>query len=535
MNNDPAAILSALLASKPTRTVHAPKMSRGIYGLIDHFGDLRYIGSTSSLEQTIYERIHQRHRTGSEGMSHYFSNMYNVGRMWRDRKDPSTAADGSLAKALRNAFVAHHCAAVWVELADDEDIAGIEQQILRLAPPSAIAWNGRKSFPYEEPVALVNATIEKLGWGYRERDAVERQGRRFLGLSASEGASANPKLISDFLTGPFRFVALDVETANNDRSSICQIGLAGVRADNSIQVWKTYVNPHTDKWPCSWIHGITAEHVVSAPTFSELLPVLDDLLSQSAVYQHSAFDMSAIAAACRCARLTTPNWEWKNSIEMARQAWPELKTSAGYGLASLKRHLNLRFDHHDAGEDARACAEVVLKAEEKLAIQQQEKDTSIAASETVLSVPPVAATTQEIVLDRVQCSERLLGITQITEGNIRHDHIYLRSFIEKFPADAIGGSNHATAAHREVTLHWGNPAPVLTDLDGTKKMFRKRGWTREFFERNQVRPGDRVAIFESGPYQYRVEVVLPKASDGARLGIFDGDTGGDAHRTKGGR
>jgi DNA polymerase-3 subunit epsilon len=49
---------------------------------------------------------------------------------------------------------------------------------------------------------------------------------------------------------------------------------------------------------------------------------------------------------------------------------------------------------------------------------------------------------------------------------------------------------------------------VITDLDGQKRFFRKRGWIREFFERNGVQPGERIAIIEIEPYQYRVEVLL---------------------------
>lgn len=62
-------LLSALLEAAPRPTVEAPRDARGLYGLVDHHGDLRYIGSTSSTDQTFYQRIHQRHRTGSEGMS----------------------------------------------------------------------------------------------------------------------------------------------------------------------------------------------------------------------------------------------------------------------------------------------------------------------------------------------------------------------------------------------------------------------------------------------------------------------------------
>ena len=167
----------------------------------------------------------------------------------------------------------------------------------------------------------------------------------------------------DLPQGPFRFIALDVETANHDRGSICQIGLACVRPDNGIEGWKTYIDPRTHEWRFSGLHGITAAHVFGAPTFPEVLPWLDRLLRGVVVYQHSGFDRSAIHAACASAGLDHPAWEWRDSVQTARRAWPELKGNGGHGLANLKRELGLRFDHHDAGEDARAAAQIVLLAE----------------------------------------------------------------------------------------------------------------------------------------------------------------------------
>ncbi len=40
-----------------------------------------------------------------------------------------------------------------------------------------------------------------------------------------------------------------------------------------------------------------------------------------------------------------------------------VKGNGGHGLANLKQVLNLDFHHHDAGEDARAAAMVVLRAQ----------------------------------------------------------------------------------------------------------------------------------------------------------------------------
>ena len=45
---------------------------------------------------------------------------------------------------------------------------------------------------------------------------------------------------------------------------------------------------------------------------------------------------------------------------------------------------------------------------------------------------------------------------------------------------------------------------VETDIDRTKKIFRKRGWIRRFFEQNGIQAGDRVLIERLDPYHYRV-------------------------------
>ncbi len=171
--------------------------------------------------------------------------------------------------------------------------------------------------------------------------------------------------------GPFRFFALDVETANNDRGSICQIGLACVRPDNSIETWVTYVDPQVDRWVFTYLHGISARTVQGAPTFAEVLPVLRDALNGATVYQHSGFDRSAFAAACGNCGTAVPLWDWRDSVHVARAAWPELRGNGGHGLASLKQHLGLMFEHHDAGEDARAAAEVVLRAESVQPVRTQ--------------------------------------------------------------------------------------------------------------------------------------------------------------------
>jgi hypothetical protein len=101
---------------------------------------------------------------------------------------------------------------------------------------------------------------------------------------------------------------------------------------------------------------------------------------------------------------------------------------------------------------------------------------------------------------------RVIGEVEISEGNIANNHIYLRSFFDRFPADAIGGSNKAMRAKRDVTIEWGGAESVQTDLDGQKKLFRSRGWIGAFYQLHRAKAGDRVVVEEIAPYRYRVSL-----------------------------
>jgi DNA polymerase-3 subunit epsilon len=72
------------------------------------------------------------------------------------------------------------------------------------------------------------------------------------------------------------FVALDVETANADSSSICQIGIARFEDGCLAEEWSTLVNPEDefDSFNVS-IHGITEDMVKGAPVFPELIAEIE--------------------------------------------------------------------------------------------------------------------------------------------------------------------------------------------------------------------------------------------------------------------
>jgi DNA polymerase-3 subunit epsilon len=161
---------------------------------------------------------------------------------------------------------------------------------------------------------------------------------------------------------PARFVAIDVETANPDLSSICQIGAVLVDGGVVADRWLTYVNPEAgfDPWNVA-IHGITPERVEHEPTLPGVVGALATFVGACVVVSHTAFDRVALSRAHARYDLTSPDWRWIDTARVSRRAWPQF-ARAGYGLANVARHCGISYRAHDAGEDARAAAEVLLAA-----------------------------------------------------------------------------------------------------------------------------------------------------------------------------
>lgn len=174
-------ILHRLVTMEPVRTSDLPSDQRGIYALIDHEGQISYIGSTSAANENFRKRIHARHRTGSETYSHYFSKVYNCGRMYRCRLSQQGHADADTAKRLRSQFILEYCRAAYVPIdGTKSEIERLEAEVIRIAPGSCVRWNRATDLTYPEPSDLVDALIEKLRLSPSELEAVERQ-RRLAG------------------------------------------------------------------------------------------------------------------------------------------------------------------------------------------------------------------------------------------------------------------------------------------------------------------------------------------------------------------
>lgn len=181
---DPSAVFRDLTRREPLRLAELPH-DHGIYALHDHTGVVRYIGITSSIDSGFYDRIHNRHVTGSEGRSHKFSHAYNTGRMWRAKKDGRQ--DSNLAKRLRTEFIRRHCRATFVTVPPSlwAELPKLEIAVQGLAPAHMLDWGGKRAFAsLAEPKELVDSLLDDLCFSPEQRAAIERQ-------AASHVASIN--------------------------------------------------------------------------------------------------------------------------------------------------------------------------------------------------------------------------------------------------------------------------------------------------------------------------------------------------------
>lgn len=158
------------------------------------------------------------------------------------------------------------------------------------------------------------------------------------------------------------YLVLDLETANSDCASICQIGVVEIADGAVIGQASHLIDPCCafDPWNVR-IHGIEAAHVEGAPDFAAVFAALAPQIEDRIVVTHGSFDRIAIHRACERHGLHPVPVRWLDNQTVVRRTWPQFARK-GYSLGNLARHFDITFRHHDALEDALATAEVFRRA-----------------------------------------------------------------------------------------------------------------------------------------------------------------------------
>lgn len=156
------------------------------------------------------------------------------------------------------------------------------------------------------------------------------------------------------------FVALDFETANGKRTSICSVGMVKVIDNQITESFHTLINPQVyfSKKNIN-VHGINPEDVIHAPQFDYVFPYMLQFIANLPVVAHNAaFDMNVLHQSLKQAGIITPDLTYFCSYQLAKRTIDAPR----YGLKHMMDFYNLDFHgHHDALNDAKACAMITFR------------------------------------------------------------------------------------------------------------------------------------------------------------------------------
>ena len=187
--------------------------------------------------------------------------------------------------------------------------------------------------------------------------------RRWMKADIHLDPATNREIPEENQMANLTFNAIDVETANRTRASICQIGIAQVQMGKIKRAASFLVNPEEpfESFQTS-LHGINEEAVSEAETMLSIHPKLCRLIERAPLASHSLFDKQALEKAASKYGLTMRQIKWLDTGRVARSAWPDRYDGSSWGLKKIAADLGIEFLHHDAAEDARAAAEILLHA-----------------------------------------------------------------------------------------------------------------------------------------------------------------------------
>ena len=159
------------------------------------------------------------------------------------------------------------------------------------------------------------------------------------------------------------FAAIDFETANECRSSVCSVGVVVVRGGEIVDSFYSLIHPEPEyyQWFCQQVHGLGPEDTEDAPVFPKVWAKIEPLIEGLPLVAHnSPFDEGCLKEVFKVYQMDYPDYVFYDTLTTARQYYHgtlpnhQLQTVAAACGYDLTRH-------HHALADAEACAARALK------------------------------------------------------------------------------------------------------------------------------------------------------------------------------
>lgn len=158
------------------------------------------------------------------------------------------------------------------------------------------------------------------------------------------------------------FVAIDFETANQHRSSVCSVGIVVVEQGIITDSFYHLIKPNPNFY-CRWatdIHGIGYWDTINGQSFPEVWGNIAGRVSGLPFVAHnSPFDEGYLKAVHALYDMPYPGYQFYCTCRAARSVFPNLEN---HQLHTVSSHIGFELkDHHNALADAEACAEIAMR------------------------------------------------------------------------------------------------------------------------------------------------------------------------------
>ena len=151
--------------------------------------------------------------------------------------------------------------------------------------------------------------------------------------------------------------AIDFETANNERSSVCSVGIVIVRDGEIVNTFYSLIQPEPNYYNywCSQVHGLCCDDTDDAPIFPEVWKQIEPKIAGLPLVAHNkSFDEGCLKAVFEFYKMDYPNYEFYCTCIGSRRAFPDAPNHQLHTISELcGYHLE---NHHHALADAEACA-----------------------------------------------------------------------------------------------------------------------------------------------------------------------------------
>ena len=158
------------------------------------------------------------------------------------------------------------------------------------------------------------------------------------------------------------FAAIDFETANEQLSSVCSVGVVIVRNGSITDRFYSLIQPEPAYYSPgnSRIHGLTSKDTEQAPVFPKVWEQVSPLLGNYPLVAHNkGFDESCLKAVFRIYQMDYPGYIFYCTLAESRR---QLRHLPNHQLQTVAEDCGyVLSNHHHALADAEACAEIALQ------------------------------------------------------------------------------------------------------------------------------------------------------------------------------